>query len=50
MSDGLVQVATASGIVEVTGDKGLHTGDVVIVQNGQAIKKHLDGTAQVFFV
>ena len=45
-----VQVATSSGVVEVTADANLKTGDAVTVQNGRAVKKRLDGDTTAFFV
>ena len=45
-----VRVATPSGVVEVSGDATLKIGDAVTVQDGQAVKKRLDGDAPVFFV
>ena len=47
--DGVVRVATASGVVEILGNH-LKIGDAVIVQNGQAVKKRMDGGEAVFFV
>ena len=48
--NGMVRVATSTGIVEVSGGEGLQTGDVVIVQNGRAAKKCLNDDIPVFFV
>lgn len=50
VSDGKVQVATPSGVMEVAGDGHLQSGDSVTVQNGRAIKKRLDNDIPVFFV
>ena len=49
VSSGVVRVATASGVLEVLGDN-LKIGDAVTVQNGQAVKKRMDGKGPVFFV
>lgn len=50
VSGGMVRVATPSGVMEVAGESGLQTGDAVIVQNGRAVKKRLDGDVPIFFV
>ena len=45
-----VRVSTAVGQVEVAREGDLQVGDAVTVQDGQAVKKRLDGDAPVFFV
>ena len=45
-----VRVSTAAGQVEVAREGDLQVGDAVTVQDGQAVKKRLDGDAPVFFV
>ena len=45
-----VRVSTAVGQVEVAREGNIQVGDAVTVQDGQAVKKRLDGGAPVFFV
>ncbi|MBF0108679.1 MAG: hypothetical protein HQL76_05850 [Magnetococcales bacterium] len=47
---GMVRVATAQGVVEVTAETGLATGDRVIVRDGRAIKSQRMTNAPVYFV
>ena len=50
IAGGVVRVATAQGVVEVSGDGNLQNGDAVTIQDGRAVKKRLDGDGPVFFV
>ena len=49
VSGGMVRVATAQGVVEVSG-AGLAVGDRVVVQNGTARRMTKQKTAQVYCV
>jgi hypothetical protein len=50
VSDTSVVVATASGQIEISANKGLHTGDLVTIDAGIAIKKQRGGDATVYLV
>ncbi|MBF0143557.1 MAG: hypothetical protein HQL59_08910 [Magnetococcales bacterium] len=50
LNGGMVRVATAQGVVEVTAETGLAVGDRVMVRDGRAIKNHGSTDAPVFFV
>jgi hypothetical protein len=50
VSDTGVVVATASGQIEISANKGLRTGDLVTIDDGIAIKKQRGGDATVYLV
>ena len=50
LNGGMVRVATAQGIVEVSADAGLAVGERVAVRNGRAIKEQGSADAPVFWV
>ncbi|OSM07645.1 hypothetical protein [Magnetofaba australis] len=49
ITGGTVRVATAQGVVEVSG-AGLSVGDQVVVKNGKVDKIRQNGAANILFV
>ncbi len=50
ISGGMVRVATAQGVVEVSGNGALQVGDRVTIRNGKAVRVQGQQNASIHFV
>ena len=50
VNGGMVRVATAQGVVEISAEAGLQPGDRVTVRDGRAVKSQERTDAPEFFV